>query len=76
MVVSTVVLAASGTMPWGRTGWADHPDRLVVGVDEVMGEAGRADHLNGIKPPIPPDAARGYIGVGVSAQWTIPRTMI
>ena len=35
--------------------------------DVVMDEAGEADHPNGIKPSIPPDAAKGYIGVGVSS---------
>ena len=36
------------------------------------GEASKAEHPNGIKLPVPPDAARGYIGVGISAPWTIP----
>jgi hypothetical protein len=40
------------------------------------GEAGRAEHPNGIKPPTPSDAARGYIGVGVSGLWTTPGAMI
>ena len=37
-----------------------HPDRLVVRVvsDVAMGEACRADHPNGIKLPLRPDAAK------------------
>ena len=37
---------------------------------------GKAFHKNGIKMPIPPDPAKGYIGVGVSALWMIPGAMI
>jgi hypothetical protein len=40
-----------------------------------MGEAGRADHRTGSRG-VPADAAKGYIGVGVSALWTIPGAMI
>ena len=40
------------------------------------GSNGKAFHKNGIKMPIPPDPAKGYIGVGVSALWMIPGAMI
>jgi hypothetical protein len=33
-------------------------------------------HPIAITPSIPPDAAKGYIGVGVSALWMIPEAMI
>jgi hypothetical protein len=48
----------------------------VARVDEVIGAAVGANHPNAITPSIPPDAAKGYIGVGVSALWMIPGAMI
>ncbi len=45
---------------------SDHPDRLVVGV----GEACRADHANGIKPPIPPDVPAATLA---SEYWRYAR---
>jgi hypothetical protein len=67
----------------GSLGGAGHPGSVLAlaadprltlsGVvwDMEMGEACGADHPNGIKSPIPPDA----LGVGVSALWTIPGAM-
>ena len=61
--------------PW-RPGTESTLTGWMARVDEVMGEAVGADHPNAIAPSIPPDAAKGYIGVGVSALWMIPGAMI
>ena len=58
LLMASATLSRLTTLTGWWSGWSDWSRVWTTG------EAGRANHLNGIKPPLRPDAAKGYIGIG------------